>query len=222
MARTRFFRFGCEVRWDIEKEEGVEMKVKIFAGVVLGLVLTVSHAYADKLDYPAYVGGAGGYTHYDTGISTTGSLDENDWGWKLFGGYRFHENFALEAFYADFGEAELDLVTGDTIEGLAPAVGFDAALGIQSFGSSAVLLLPVSDEFDLFGKVGAHHWDGHGDIRGGGITVNQDGEGTDAFFGVGASFAPTENVSIRLEHERFLIGGSDDVQFTSLAVELHF
>lgn len=198
------------------------MKKTTLIGAAVGLALSVSQAFAGKLDYPAYIGAGGSYANWDSGLSTSGDLDEDDWGWKLFGGYRFHENFAVEAFYADFGEIDLDLAAGDTVEGMVALVPIDFNIDAQSFGASAILLLPVSDEVDFFGKLGIHSWDVDANLSGGGITVDADDNGTDAFFGVGASFAPTENVSLRLEYEAYLFDGSNDLGLTTLGLELHF
>jgi OOP family OmpA-OmpF porin len=205
---------------EIEQEEGMDMK-KIIISTAVCLALGASQAFAGKLDNPAYVGAGGSYVHYDTGVSTTGDLDEDDWGWKVFGGYRFHENFSLEAFYADFGEAELDLNTGDTLEGMVATAPIDMDVSAKSFGAAAVLLFPVSDEFDLYGKLGVHRWDLDASANSAGITYDEDDDGVDAFVGLGASFAPTEDVSIRLEYERYFFDG-DDLDAATLGVALHF
>jgi opacity protein-like surface antigen len=197
------------------------MKKKMLIGVAIGLVVGVSQVYAGKLDNPAYIGAGISKVKYDTGISTTGDLDEDDRGWKIFGGYRYHENFAVEVFYADFGKTELDLAAGDTIEGITMLGGASAEDEAKSYGVSAVLLLPVSDRFDLYGKLGLHRWNTEESGTVMGVPYDGDESGTDAFFGIGAGFSPTENVTVRLEYERYRFD-NDDVSATTLGVALHF
>ena len=72
----------------------------------LSIIAALSPAVASAEDF--YVGVSVGATETDAldifkvpGIS----VDDDDTGFKVFAGYRAHEYFAVEAFYADLGEA---------------------------------------------------------------------------------------------------------------------
>jgi OOP family OmpA-OmpF porin len=58
-----------------------------------------------------YVGVAAGGTNTDVDCAGTTSCDKSDTGFKLFGGYKLTENIAVEAHYADFGKAKLNVGT---------------------------------------------------------------------------------------------------------------
>lgn len=75
-----------------------------------------------------------------SGESTSGNY------WRLQGGYRFNENFALEAGYIDLGKATYKAdFNGGSAKGSLKAGGLDAA---------AVLSLPLNDSLAIFAKGG--------------------------------------------------------------------
>src|SRR5437879_7979787 len=84
----------------------------------MGLALAIPTG-ASAQDSPWYIGGSIGQSRVklDTGglssdlaaagMANTGfSANETDTGFKLFGGYRFHPNFAVEGGYAELGRSE--------------------------------------------------------------------------------------------------------------------
>lgn len=107
------------------------------AGIALVAVVAAQPATAQTRAAPAdswgtFLGAAIGDSDYDTGF-------------KLFAGQQFHRNFAWEAQYTDFG---------DRSERRFGAFGDGSA---WSLGGSLVGLLPISPDFALFGKLGAHY-----------------------------------------------------------------
>lgn len=132
-------------------------------------------------------------------------IDEVDQGLKLFGGYRFNQNFALEGFYADLGDAE---VSNGTVNIKAATDGY---------GVSAVGLFPVTEQIDLFAKVGMFHWSIDATTN---VNVSLGDDGTDATYGIGAAYN-LDKVSLRAELERFDIGG-DNIDMISAGVQVNF
>lgn len=53
-----------------------------------------------------YVGGVVGLTHYGVDCAGTTSCDKSDSGYKVYGGYEFNPNWAIEVGYTDFGKTE--------------------------------------------------------------------------------------------------------------------
>ena len=99
--------------------------------------------FAYSADMNGYVGGNVGQADYDTKITLgTATLDEDDLGWKIYGGVNINEYFALEVQYADFGAASLNGVNGSTftVDGVALQFITTAALDgdADSIGFSAV------------------------------------------------------------------------------------
>lgn len=85
----------------------------------------------------------------DAGASALSSRDSNAATnrWRLQGGYRFNDNFAVEAGYIDFGKIDYraDTATG-AAKGSLQAGGIDVA-GVAS--------LPLNDQLSVFAKAGA-------------------------------------------------------------------
>jgi OOP family OmpA-OmpF porin len=70
--------------------------------VVLASLMTVAMGGAFA---QVYVGGAVGRTNLDGDCSGTTACDNDGNGYKLYAGYKFTPNLAVEAGYADFGKA---------------------------------------------------------------------------------------------------------------------
>ena len=160
-------------------------------------ILSPSVASAEDL----YAGGSFGLTDSDSSAMGASS-DDNDIGLKVFAGYRAHENVAFEAFYVDLGEA----------------TATESALDeVDSFGISALGIIPVDENFELFGKVGLHSWEADKRSTFG---ASADADGTDPTYGIGASYT-TGKVSFRAEVERYELK-DDDVDMLSIGVEIDF
>ena len=124
----------------------------------------------------------------------------------IMGGYRVHNNFAVEFAYVDLGEAEDDEAPVWTLEG-------------DGFNFSAVGILPVSNSIDLFAKAGLFMWD---------VTLDEDGtgeiasdDGTDFSYGVGVTGKVAGNFGLTLEYQVYDLDG-DDYKNLSVGVRYLF
>lgn len=198
--------------------------------VVLGMsVAPLSYAAGNGW----YIGASVGQSEFDLGsgaeldallltdgITSTTTTDDSDTGWKLFGGFAFSENFAVEAGYVDFGESEFN--TTVTAPAIAAGV-YNTAVETTSFYVDLVGTVPVTDSFNVFGKVGFNRWDVEGTISVPGFgsgTILED-DGNDVTYGVGASYSFTDSVAVRGEWERFDIDG-EDMDLLSLGIQYSF
>ncbi|MEJ2405870.1 MAG: outer membrane beta-barrel protein [Candidatus Thiodiazotropha sp.] len=86
----------------------------------------------------------GGYFGFGIGNATYSEddFDESNTGFNFYGGFRASENFGVELSYTDFGKQESNYY------------GYDASVEVTGLSLSAVGFLPVSDNVDLFGKIG--------------------------------------------------------------------
>lgn len=150
---------------------------------------------------------------FDPGFSCTSN--DTSTGWRLFTGYQFNPNLALEAAYVDLGSFKTS--ASGTVTGIpSSASGSDKASG---FSLDAVGTLPLSQEFGLIGRVGIFAWslDASASASGGGIfppgstvTVSDKPSGTSLDFGVGIKYDFNGNIGVRAEWQRFQsIGNSD-------------
>ena len=171
-----------------------------------------------------YVGLSGGQADYDTAVTQltgTAQLDDEDTAYKLFAGYRASNNFGVEFHYADLGEVSLSGNTGDTfIRGNGSALAFivdggKVAQEAKSYGVAATYALPLNDSFSLLGKIGFHRWD---------IENSSDEDGTEPFYGIGASYQVNDNIALQAEFERLQIDSIDvdDIDLLSVGLAFHF
>lgn len=186
----------------------------------------MSSAYA--LDAP-YVGINYGQSEIDTeatNLTGSASLDEKDSGIKLYAGLNLDENFAIEAHYADFGEASLSGNSGDTFSIDGTTFGFTqngvtVKTEVKSFGISGIYRLPVNDTITPFAKLGIHRWDAEGTMSSGDASVSVSDDGTDLFYGLGIAVSLSDEVTLRAEYERFN-GDEDPIEYLSAGVSYQF
>ncbi|MGH8831896.1 MAG: outer membrane beta-barrel protein [Polaromonas sp.] len=181
-------------------------KSLVFAGLVLAAgTLTPHAAFAQDMGF--YIGaGVGQSKGKDAcsdlgGVGFSGSCDDTDTGGKLFLGYQFNKNFAVEGGYVDLGKFK----ASGTISGVP--VSADAKA--KTWQLVAVGTLPLANNFSVFGKAGVHRWDL--DVRASalGSTITASDNGTDLTLGIGAGYEFTKNLGVRLEWERFRNVGED-------------
>ena len=115
------------------------------------------------------------------------ALDKDCMGWKVFGGYQFAPNFAVEGGYYKLADLSESDNAGTTMKFQASGV---AITGVAS--------MPVAPKIDLFGKLGMMQWDAKAKLNG--KTFDKD-DGTDAMAGVGLNYKITDTLGIRGEYE---------------------
>ena len=191
------------------------MKLRNFA--IAAAAVAGSLFAAQSLAQP-YVGASFGQSDIDesvaAGLITSGTVDGEDTGFKIFGGYQLNRNFALEAAYVDLGEASY---SGSFFG--APVTG--GKVEISGINLSAVGILPLAEKFSLFGKLGMFLWDSEASDVTGGVPFNDKADGTDLSFGVGAGYELGRNLLLRAEWERFDASDSD-VDLLSIGVAFRF
>lgn len=171
--------------------------------LVLAGVVAASRASAQP---GFYFGASVGKSDFDndiaTGLITSGTVDTQSSGFKIFGGYQFNDYFGLDIAYVDLGKATYSgsyfgtPVTGGKVE-------------VWGLNLSAVGTYPLNSTFAVFGKVGLFAWEAKAKDTTGGIPFSDTVGGGDLSFGAGLSIRFTKNLSARVEWERFGLTGSD-------------
>lgn len=192
---------------------------KIALAAMLGMAgIAASPAMAQSMDDRSfYVGGSLGQAEAGNWCDTSGtglglaSCDDEDTGWKAFAGYRFSRNLAVEASYINFG----DYTATVTFGGASATVNADAT----AWGLAAVGIFPVSERFDLFGKLGFVRGETEADVVIGGTTVTVGDDGTEMHYGFGATYNLSRNLGIRAEWENV---NDADLSLLSLGVQYRF
>ena len=127
---------------------------------ILGMV-GATEAVAQASDSYYYIGGGIGQARaelnderitrplFGSGLTATNiNRDNHDTAYKLFGGYQFNRNFALEAGYFNLGKFGFSANT-------TPLGTFSGQVKIQGFNLDLVGTLPVSERFSVFARAGA-------------------------------------------------------------------
>lgn len=168
--------------------------------------LTSFGSFAQSNDYAVdesgfYVGGNYGYLR----VEGEDDFDDDKDVWQGLLGYKFNEWVAVEGSFIDFGDYGSDVAGADTD-------GYTAAIkGI----------LPLSDRFSLYAKVG-QLWS-ETEYNLGGISNEYDDESL--FVGAGLSYAMTQNFLINAEYtvydaELDAYEAVDDIDDTNFETDL--
>jgi hypothetical protein len=140
-----------------------------------------------------YIGVEVSNNEYDTGVSAVSgaTLDDEDTGYAIVGGFKLADNIDLEFGYRDFGEASLKGDSGDTFTFNGTDYVFTASATIKAEADSFFLGVKPShnltDNVQVFGRLGFHAWDSKLSVSSGTSSSDVNEDGTDPYYGVGLS-----------------------------------
>lgn len=204
-------------------------------GAIL-LVGSTSIAQAQALDYGWFGGLSVGSTKEkirDSALTVTGATassltkDESGTGFKLYAGYQYNRNLAVEVGYTDLGKFRA------TRQVSAPFVGSGVAdIKTSGLNIDGVGILPLQGGFSLFGRLGAIYATTETSLAtSGGVTAG----GTSAKrsdwswkIGLGAGYDFSRSLGLRLEYERYNdipndgVIGKADLSMWSLGLKARF
>jgi OOP family OmpA-OmpF porin len=160
----------------------------------------------------------------DEGFDTTAiNNDEHHVGFKLFGGYQFNRFFALEGGYFDLGRFSF---TANTL----PPGALDGNIKLRGADIDAVGILPFTDKFAAFARIGFDYAFAEDTFAGSGAVDVPDPERSahdgNYKFGFGLQYALTPSFGIRAEAERYrvddAVGNKGDIDLLTLGVLYRF
>jgi len=130
--------------------------------------------------------------------------DDRDFGFKLFGGYKFNKNFAVEGGYFNLGEFGF---TANTTGGTYTGTGKFQGLNLDAIG-----ILPITEKFSAFGRVGYIYTETKDTFTGtgNGISVaaanpDPDKKAGNYKYGLGVQYDFTQALGLRVEWERYRV-----------------
>ena len=142
----------------------------------------------------AYIGAGffGSRLNYDAPVENNLTargfdIDRSGLGLKVFGGYQFNQNFAVEGHYAYQGDYEVQ--TG---------AGAADKQDLWTIGVAGIASVPIGEVTSFYAKVGLAYWDGL-DFDNSSPSPRPNSDGEDIFYGVG--FQVTD--AWRFEWERY-------------------
>lgn len=207
------------------------------ASGTLGLVAlaVIASPFAAAQDAGWYVGANAGQSRAKIDDERiTGSLagrglsgisiadDDRDTGYKIYGGYKINKNFAVEGGYFDLGKFGYAATTDQgTLNGNIKLKGLNLDL---------VGMLPITDKFSAFGRVGVNYAEAKDSFTGTGavnvVNPNPSKRAANLKVGLGLQYAFTESLAMRGEVERYRIndavGNKGDIDLISLGLLYQF
>ena len=152
------------------------------------------------------------------------SDDNRDTAYKLYGGYQFNKNFALEAGYFNLGEFGFTATT-------VPAGTLSGKIKLQGLNLDAVGIMPITEKFSAFGRLGLQYAQAKDNFSSTGSVAaltnpNPSKEDTNYKAGLGVQYDFTQSIGMRVEAERFRIndavGNSGDINMYSVGLIYRF
>ncbi|MDH2919003.1 MAG: outer membrane beta-barrel protein, partial [Sideroxydans sp.] len=150
--------------------------------------------------------------------------DERNAAFKLLGGYQFNKNFAAEAGYFNLGQFGYAART-------APAGSLNGTIKVQGVNLDLVGLLPMSEKFAAFGRVGMNYAQAKDTFTSTGAvatptTPNPSKNALNYKAGLGLQYDFSHAVAMRVEAERYRIddavGRKGDINLYSLGLVYRF
>jgi OOP family OmpA-OmpF porin len=160
---------------------------------------------------------AGGFTM--TSISDKGS----DNGYKIFGGYLFSQNFALEGGYFDLGKQGFTAFT-------SPPGSLNGTIKVKGWNLDLVGILPFTPRFSAFGRIGLDYAKADDSFTGTGfvspVNPSPSKRSTNYKLGLGLQYDFTQHLGMRLEAERYRVNDAvndkGDIDLLSLGLVWRF
>jgi opacity protein-like surface antigen len=190
------------------------MNRSITAAVALAVALAASSVHADE-EQGLYIGGGVGQVNvdiddFDDLATTVDKYSSDDTAYKLFAGWRFNKNIALQLDYSNYGSPTDEILPG-----------VEATTEIDGFQPNIVGTLPLGP-VELFAKAGYLFYNVDFRIRGPGGTTSIDGDGQEFVYGAGLGFTVLGKLNVRAEYEVLEVDDVDDVNSLWLTAAWRF
>ncbi len=178
--------------------------IQSFEGKIMKklMALAMAAAFAAPAfagDY--YAGGDIGRNKFsDNGASVTKT------GFAVFGGYKLNDTVSLEAGYRS--------LLNETVK----EDGVTGKVDLYALQFSGVFSAPVTNELSLYGRLGLNSLRGEISFSDGQSSGSGSGNKTKALWGIGASYAFSKDVSLRVEFQKPM----KEIQVLSAGVKFAF
>ena len=180
----------------------------LLAGAAVTGCLAAGAAWSQ--DKGPYIGGSLGRSDMkDACEGVSISCDKTDKAWKIFGGYQFNRNLAVELGYHNLGEVK------------ATAGTLTETIKTNAWELVGVGLWPVANQFGVYGKLGGYRAEAKDSLDG-------KDTNTGVTLGAGLQWDPMAPLGVRLEWQRYNkvggnnTGGKDNIDVLSLGAVWRF
>ena len=159
------------------------------------------------------------------GFATTSIVDDSrNSAYKLFAGYRYNKNVAMEGGYFNLGQFGFTSTT-------VPAGTLTGKIKLQGFNLDVVGTLPLTEKFSVLGRVGLNYAQAKDNFTNTGLVPppanpNPSKGQINYKFGAGVQYDFTDALGMRVEAERYRIndavGNKGDINMYSLGLVYRF
>lgn len=159
----------------------------------------------------------------DIGGGFSGSVDDRDTGWKVYGGGMFNRNIGVELGYVDLGTT--------SIRGNIGAVTTNMDAETEGISLALVGAIPLGQftsygqGLSLTGKVGIFRWksdDTRFSCAGASCTTRGEIRDTDPLIGVGLKYDFHRNLALRLDYEQYQNVANTDYNLWTVGLQAGF
>ena len=168
--------------------------LKTLTATAVLLVTSLLPPLASAAEPGGYMGAGlfGSRLNYDEAVENNLTargfdIDRSGLGAKVFGGYQFNQNFAVEGHYAYQGDYEVQAGGGAADK-----------QDLWTIGVAGIASIPIGEVTSFYAKVGLAYWDGL-DFDNSSPSPRPNSDGEDIFYGLG--FQVTD--AWRFEWERY-------------------
>lgn len=212
---------------------------------VLSITAGLAMLAATAAQAQGYVGAAAGWAKIDAGCSDIraegGTCDNTSTGGKVYGGYKFTSNWAVELVYFDWGKLKAEYVEEAVTGGLRSPlevspiflVDVSAKLRATGFGVGVAYFMPFASNWSGVARLGVARNRGKvtATVSDGEITESDSTSKSEMFpyFGVGIGYHVTPNLAItgEVDFSRVKYGADgdyqkDDVRLISIGLRYAF
>jgi OOP family OmpA-OmpF porin len=157
------------------------------------------------------------------GLASTITDRNRDNGYKLYGGYQFNRNFAVEGGYFDLGRFGF---TANTV----PAGSLNGNIRLKGLNLDGLGILPLSERFSVFGRLGVNYAQARDQFSTtGAVTMANLSPSKSQMnykYGAGLMYAINDSLGVRLEAERYrvndAVGNRGHIDMVSLGLVYRF
>jgi OOP family OmpA-OmpF porin len=185
-------------------------KLSIVTGVLM-LAMLSDTAIAQS-DF--YVFGTFGNANSDISFNAQNRIDGDSDSYALGAGYAVNRYFSLEAAYQSFGSqnATTDCPPGFACAGLV--LPLQTTADLTAYSLSVIGSIPLTDRFDVFGKVGIASWD----VDYKDISSAFDTSGEDLIYGAGLRWSIDDHWKVFAQYVKVEL----DLDTAGIGVSYHF
>lgn len=152
----------------------------MFKKIALAATLAILASSSFAAENPSFYAGA------DLGSTKLDGVSDRQTSFGGFVGYKFNENLAIEGGYRRL--ADFDVTFNSTKVGMT----------LDQAAVSAIGILPLSNGFNVFARLGYNRIDAKGSTSNSSATDSTSG----GLYGIGVGYSFAPNISVRLEVQK--------------------